>query len=118
MMLFNDNDVLKYSTFWADMCPNNQSCSKCKYTRFKQTSSRCRISSNPHTKWNGSNWLNGNVAFSEITGKPTTLASYGITDALKIGDDYTGSVFADDPNPTCRWCKWNYTQQIYPVHFH
>ena len=49
-------------------------------------------------KWNGSNWLNGNVVLSEITGKPTTLASYGITDALKIGDDYTGPAFADDPN--------------------
>ena len=95
----NDNDVLKYSTSLGRYVSKSISnpCSKCKYTRFKQCYSRRRISSTTQVlKWNGSNWLNGNVNLSEITGKPTT-ASYGITDALKIGDDYTVP-FADDPN--------------------
>ena len=42
----------------------------------------------------------GAVAFSGITGKPTTLAGYGITDAMVSGaahdGDITGSVFGDD----------------------
>ena len=42
----------------------------------------------------------GAVAFSGITGKPTTLAGYGITDAMVSGaaydGDIEGSVFGDD----------------------
>ena len=40
------------------------------------------------------------VAFADLTGKPTTLAGYGITDAVTSGGDFegnvSGSVFADD----------------------
>ena len=40
------------------------------------------------------------IAFSNVTGTPTTLAGYGITDAVTSGGDFegnlSGSVFADD----------------------
>jgi hypothetical protein len=51
-------------------------------------------------KWTGATFANSNVAFSELTGTPTTLAGYGITDAQVAGaltdGDIKGSVFADD----------------------
>lgn len=37
-------------------------------------------------QWNGSSWTaqNSTVAFSDLTGKPTTLAGYGITDGVAL----------------------------------
>jgi len=45
--------------------------------------------------------INGSLAFSNLTGKPTTIAGYGITDAIStsttaitvVGDDSTGTNF-------------------------
>lgn len=95
----NDNDVLKYSTSLGRYVPQAASAISVASANIQELNNvtvDVGLAVNQVLKWNGSNWLNGNVAFSEITGKPTTLASYGITDALKIGDDYTGSVFADN----------------------
>ena len=95
----NDNDVLKYSTSLGRYVPQAASAISVASANIQELNNvtvDAGLAVNQVLKWNGSNWLNGNVAFSEITGKPTTLASYGITDALKIGDDYTGSVFADN----------------------
>ena len=51
-------------------------------------------------KYNGTAFVNASVEFSEITSRPTTLAGYGITDAMVAGTphdgDITGSVFGDD----------------------
>ena len=95
----NDNDVLKYSTSLGRYVPQAASAISVASANIQELNNvtvDVGLAVNQVLKWNGSNWANSNVAFSEITGKPTTLASYGITDALKIGDDYTGSVFADD----------------------
>jgi len=58
------------------------------------------ISTNQVLKWTGATFTNSNIAFSELTGTPTTLAGYGITDAQLAGaltdGDIKGSVFADD----------------------
>ena len=97
--LYFDNDVLKYSTSLGRYVPQAASAISVASANIQELNNvtvDVGLAVNQVLKWNGSNWLNGNVAFSEITGKPTTLASYGITDALKIGDDYTGSVFADN----------------------
>jgi hypothetical protein len=44
--------------------------------------------------------INASLAYSNLTGTPTTLAGYGITDAVTAGGDFegnlSGSVFADD----------------------
>lgn len=37
---------------------------------------------------NGSSWVNATLAYADLSGKPTTLAGYGITDAAPIGASY------------------------------
>ena len=64
------------------------------------------ISTNQVLKWTGATFTNSNIAFSELTGTPTTLLGYGITNAYTKAEvdaqisaptgDLTGSVFADD----------------------
>ena len=39
------------------------------------------IATNQVLKWTGATFANSNVAFSELTGTPTTLSGYGITNA-------------------------------------
>ena len=43
---------------------------------------------------NDSNYLT-TVAFADLTGKPTTIAGYGITDALEIGTSSTTAMAGD-----------------------
>jgi len=81
----NDNDVLKYSTSLGRYVPqaaSSISVASANIQDLNNVTVDAGLATNQVLKWNGSNWLNGNVAFSEITGKPTTLASYGITDGL------------------------------------
>jgi len=81
----NDNDVLKYSTSLGRYVPqaaSSISVASANIQDLNNVTVDVGLAVNQVLKWNGSNWLNGNVAFSEITGKPTTLASYGITDGL------------------------------------
>jgi hypothetical protein len=64
------------------------------------------ISTNQVLKWTGATFANSNIAFSELTGTPTTLSGYGITNAYTKAEvdaqisaptgDLKGSVFADD----------------------
>lgn len=64
------------------------------------------IATNQVLKWTGATFANSNVAFSELTGTPTTLSGYGITNAYTKAEvdaqisaptgDLTGSVFGDD----------------------
>lgn len=43
------------------------------------------LSGNQVLKYNGTSWVNSLINFSEIQTKPTTLAGYGITDAVSTG---------------------------------
>ena len=64
------------------------------------------ISTNQVLKWTGATFTNSNIAFSEVTGTPTTLSGYGITNAYTKAEvdaqisaptgDLTGSVFGDN----------------------
>jgi hypothetical protein len=64
------------------------------------------IATNQVLKWTGATFANSNVAFSELTGTPTTLSGYGITNAYTKAEvdaqisaptgDLKGSVFGDD----------------------
>ena len=64
------------------------------------------ISTNQVLKWTGATFANSNIAFSELTGTPTTLSGYGITNAYTKAEvdaqisaptgDLKGSVFGDD----------------------
>jgi inosine/xanthosine triphosphate pyrophosphatase family protein len=64
------------------------------------------ISTNQVLKWTGATFANSNIAFNELTGTPTTLSGYGITNAYTKAEvdaqisaptgDLKGSVFGDD----------------------
>lgn len=63
------------------------------------------IATNDIIKWDGTKWVNtpygggGSSAWEDITGKPTTLSGYGITDALPLtGGTVTG--YLEAPNFT------------------
>jgi len=81
----NDNDVLKYSTSLGRYVPQAASAISVASANIQDLNNvtvDAGLATNQVFKWNGSNWLNGNVTFSEITSKPTTLSGYGITDGL------------------------------------
>tara|TARA_B100001093_G_scaffold405059_1_gene393222 strand:+ start:633 stop:2519 length:1887 start_codon:yes stop_codon:yes gene_type:complete len=64
------------------------------------------IATNQVLKWTGATFANSNIAFNELTGVPTTLSGYGITNAYTKAEvdaqisaptgDLKGSVFGDD----------------------
>jgi hypothetical protein len=67
------------------------------------------IATNQVLKWTGATFANSNVAFSELTGTPTTLAGYGITNGYANTDvDAHINVSSASTNEVLSWTGTDY----------
>ena len=79
----NDNDVLQYNSTLGRYVPGSIGSVSLGGSNIQDLGNVqvTSVATNQVLKWNGALFANANIAFSEITSKPTTLAGYGITDA-------------------------------------
>ena len=79
----SDNDVLQYNATLGRYVPGSLGSVSLGSSNIQDLGNVqvTSIATNQVLKWNGALFVNANIAFSEITSTPTTLAGYGITDA-------------------------------------
>ena len=79
----NDNDVLQYNATLGRYVPGSIGSVSLGSSNIQDLGNVqvTSVATNQVLKWNGALFANANIAFSEITSKPTTLAGYGIIDA-------------------------------------